>query len=58
MLFYRATLPLSSRTLAYIAWRYVTQTIGLLAARSPKLRRAPAESVGYGRAHAAHQAPG
>jgi hypothetical protein len=98
VLFYRAALPLSSRTLTYVAqiirqhratigsplrreastsrpcscsppcaratfadtgagfgagtataWRYVNETVALLAARSPKLRRAPgdAKDAGY-----------
>ena len=101
MLFYRAALPLSSRTLTFVsgiirrhrisigslwrklnpgqqallvlvylrkgetfaelaagfgigtatAWRYVTETVGLLAARSPKLRKALADARQAGHAY-------
>ena len=33
------------------AWRYVTETVGLLAARSPKLRKALADAKGAGHAY-------
>src|SRR5271154_5500003 len=101
MLFYRAALPLSSRTLTFVAgtirrhraaigspwrklgcgqqallvlvhlrkgetfaelaagfgvgtttaWRYVTETVALLAARSPKLRRALRDAKAAGHAY-------
>jgi DDE superfamily endonuclease len=101
MLFYRAALPLSSRTLTYVsgiirrhrsaagsrwrklnpgkqallvlvylrkgetfaglaagfrvgtatAWRYVNETVGLLAARAPKLRRAVPDAKRKGHAY-------
>src|SRR6266704_4223807 len=58
MLFYRAALPLSRKTLGYAAgfgvgtstaWRYVRETVALLAARAPKLRKAvrDAKRAGY-----------
>ena len=40
------------------AWRYVTETVGLLAARSPKLRRALRGAKKANRAHAQLRSPG
>jgi len=56
--FYRAALPLSSRTLTFVAgfgvgtttaWRYVNETTDLPAARAPKVRQAvrDARRTGY-----------
>ena len=60
MLFYRAELPLSSQTLTFAAgfgvgtstaWRYINETVALLAARAPKLRTAARDAAKAGYAY-------
>ena len=60
MLFYRASLPLSRQTLNFAAgfgigtataWRYVEETVALLAARAPRLRKAVRDAARAGHAY-------
>jgi hypothetical protein len=62
VLFYRAVLPLSRKTFNYAAgtataWRYVNETVALLAARAPELRQAVREAKKPGAPASSSTAP-